>query len=66
MQAGVRLPKEILVRMSRDKARNLLRRYDLPLSGALRGLVIESIREVIAGFRMPLAGTIKGTGGGRS
>jgi hypothetical protein len=62
VQVGDRLLKKILVRLSRDEARHfsffadMIRLY-LERYGVL---VVESIREVIAGFRMPLAGTIKG------
>ena len=61
-RAGGRLLKEILVWLGRDEARHfsffadMIRLYLERYGDSL----VESIREVIAGFRMPLADTIKG------
>ena len=60
MQVGDRLLKEILVLLSRDEARHFSFFADM-----IR-LYLERYGEVIAGFRMPLTGTIKGAGAGRS
>ena len=57
MRAGGRLLKEILVWLGRDEARHfsffadMIRLYLERYGDSL----VESIREVIAGFRMPLA-----------
>jgi hypothetical protein len=62
VQVGDRLLKEILVRLSRDEASHfsffadMIRLYLERYGDSL----VESIREMIAGFRMPLADPIKG------
>jgi acyl-[acyl-carrier-protein] desaturase len=60
--AGDPLLREILVRLSRDEARHFSFFADMVRLYLERygDSVVESIREVIAGFRMPLADTIKG------